>query len=109
VTVLERQVRVEIVYKLRVYRFFDSDEVFKWVSTQNSSKIKVLKITKHHSPTRYNNFIMDYEKSVRYILWDEGVGNDSEIFPFSDLDLLDMLKIMHKNMARGTNNENKQE
>ena len=66
--------------------------MLKWTSTQDICKIKVLKITEHHSPTRDDIFIVDYSKSMRCILGEEGLDDDSGVFSFSDLNLLDMMK-----------------
>ena len=51
----------------------------------------MLKIIKHHSPTRDDMFIVDYSISMRCILGDKGVDDDSGVFSFSDRDLLDMM------------------
>ena len=68
VIVLESQIRVKIVHKLRINRFLNGNKMFKGACVQNASKIQVLKISEHNSSTRDNIFIMNYRKSMGSIL-----------------------------------------
>jgi len=60
----------------------------------------VLKISKHHSSTRDYSFLWIIENLRDAFCEIKGLEEDAGVFPFSDLDLLDIMKTIIKIIAR---------